>query len=304
MRGPCPALDRHPHARHLRGLTKDRHSHIKGPPNLNATSPRGIFFRRCSTAWLTPLVCPAAAHWVLPQHNTPLSSASSIDHCLPAATTPSPADRLSARLPGSRCWQSSAHPPSTKRPNTASRSPPLYHQGAPGCNARSARPHFRVSQISTARFVGDEALRLHDIPLRLRPHLQTLASQRPNRHAPIPARAAFLEAAGFRFHYTGVWLEYKVWLYPVLRILQHSTQQPTLIVQRHLLVRALTRPAYRSFSRPPWLPLALHQVTPGAAINFSQLHISSPSFSRCLLLQRNISHSALLIVNSQTWLQQ
>lgn len=30
----CPALDRHPRARHL-SLTKDRHSHVKGPRLLS-----------------------------------------------------------------------------------------------------------------------------------------------------------------------------------------------------------------------------------------------------------------------------
>ena len=40
----CPALDRHPRARHL-SLTKDRHSHVKGP-------------QVCSRATTTSLVAP------------------------------------------------------------------------------------------------------------------------------------------------------------------------------------------------------------------------------------------------------
>lgn len=36
--GPCPAFDRHPRARYL-SLTKDRHSHVKGPPSALAPRP-------------------------------------------------------------------------------------------------------------------------------------------------------------------------------------------------------------------------------------------------------------------------
>jgi hypothetical protein len=40
----CPALDRHPRARHL-SLTKDRHSHVKGPSSALAPRRRPHFLR-------------------------------------------------------------------------------------------------------------------------------------------------------------------------------------------------------------------------------------------------------------------